>query len=98
MACRDQYLESVDDVPLAHRGPRIRKLAVWVDRAERAGNIPLAAELLQQIAKEAGGMYSKNGEPIQPQKSFDVRALSDEELRERIIQAAEACGLQVPNI
>lgn len=57
-ATRAQYREQVDDIGIAHRAVRMRRLERMANRAEERGNLPLAAQLLEQAAKEMGESYS----------------------------------------
>lgn len=55
---RRTYLQDTSKVAIAHRGFRLRRLMRLHDRAEDMGNLALAAELLEQAAKEAGGAFT----------------------------------------
>ncbi|MBX9853906.1 MAG: DUF2280 domain-containing protein [Gemmatimonadaceae bacterium] len=67
-ATRQQYRERVDDVGIAHRAVRMRRLERMANRAEERGNLPLAAQLLEQAAKEMGESYTNRRilEPANP--------------------------------
>lgn len=55
---RKKFLEDIPSIPIANRAVRIRRLERLLDQAERSRNMALAAQLMEQIAKEAGGMYT----------------------------------------
>jgi hypothetical protein len=55
---RKEYVETVTNIPVAKPAYRLRKLQAMSDAAERQGNLKLAAELLEQAAKEVGGLYT----------------------------------------
>lgn len=55
---RKRFLQDSSDVPVAHRAYRLRTLQRMVDTAETKGNYPLAAQLLEQAAKEVGDAYT----------------------------------------
>jgi hypothetical protein len=55
---RKAYLEDVAAVPIAHMGYRLQMLQQGLDAAKRAKNWPLVASLLEQAAKEMGGLYT----------------------------------------
>lgn len=57
-AQRSAFLEDVAAVPIAHMGYRLQMLQQGVDAAKRAKNWPLVANLLEQAAKEMGGLYT----------------------------------------
>lgn len=89
-ATRKKLLAGVDTTPGAHIGVRVATLWRLCERAEGMGNIPLAASLLEQIAKETGGLYTnrreltgKNGGPIATKDvTPDLDDLSDAQLAE----------------
>lgn len=54
---RERHLTSVDDIPIAHKAMRLRRLQRLADRAANSGNVVLEASLIEQAAKEAGGVY-----------------------------------------
>lgn len=79
-ATRKEFLEKAAEIPVAHRSVRLRKLQRMVDQAEKMKNLALAAQLLEQIAKEVGDAYTNKrqlmgpgGGPIQS----EVRTLND---------------------
>lgn len=58
---RDEYLAAEATVGIAHERYRLEQLQELYRRAKtagRAGNIPLAAQLLEQAAKERGGVFT----------------------------------------
>lgn len=56
-ATRAGLLAELDDIPLAHRAYRLRGLGRLALQAETMGNLPLAARIIEQAAKDAGGQY-----------------------------------------
>ncbi len=57
-ARRKAYLEDVATVPIANQGFRLNELHDLYERAKKAGNLVLAAQLLEQSAKEVGGVLT----------------------------------------
>lgn len=60
-ATRAAYLKARAEVGISHKRYRLEQLQRMYDRAMRMGpfgNIPLALSILEQAAKEDGGMYS----------------------------------------
>lgn len=55
---RKAIQEDADSIGVANRNVRLRALQRMADRAEAAGNIALAAQLLEQAAKEQGNAYT----------------------------------------
>ena len=84
-ATRERFIVEVEQVPIAQRAVRLRRLDRMCAQAESRGNLPLAASLLEQAAKDVGGFYTnrreltgKDGGPIATLSPFD--ALSNAEL------------------
>lgn len=55
---RSKHLAEVDGIAIAQRTFRLRALERMFWRAETAGNMALAADLLEQAAKEMGDAYT----------------------------------------
>lgn len=74
---RRAFVEEVSGEAAAHKAVRVRRLSRWADRAERMGNLPLAASLYEQIAKEMGEAYTNRrvlqGDPERPLAVADAR-------------------------
>lgn len=71
---RRTFLENTADIGVSHRAVRLRALQRLAERAEVMGNIGLAAQLLEQAAKETGDAFTnrqkvehtgKDGGPLQ---------------------------------
>lgn len=85
-ATRKQFLEDIPSIPIANRAVRIRRLERLADQAEKSKNVGLTAQLLEQIAKEAGDQYTnrqriehtgKDGGPMVTQTiNVDEKALA----------------------
>jgi hypothetical protein len=92
-ATRKRFLENVSEIPIANQATRLRTLDRLLRLAEKRSNALLAAQLLEQAAKEVGGAYTDRrrivGDPSQPVgvqhggKVEHVHSLADAEL-ERI--------------
>ncbi len=90
---RAHYSESLADIPIAQKAVRLRRLDRMSRRAEEKGNDVLAAQFLEQAAKECGGMYTNrreltgpDGVPFAPPSQFD--GLSDEDMAKLAVQLA----------
>lgn len=57
-ATRKAFLDEVAAVPTAHKAVRLRRLDRMATKAEQKGNMVLAKELLEQIAKECGDAFT----------------------------------------
>ncbi|MDX2205760.1 MAG: DUF2280 domain-containing protein [Hyphomicrobiaceae bacterium] len=55
---RARYTSDVAEVAVAHHAVRMRRLEALYHRAEAAGELALAAALLEQAAKDAGGAFT----------------------------------------
>jgi hypothetical protein len=55
---RAKFRAEVEEIPIAQQSFRLRSLSRMHQRAEASGNAPLAAQLLEQAAKEIGGAYT----------------------------------------
>lgn len=71
---RKNFLENTSTIPIANRAVRLRILQRMIENAEKSKNIALAAQLIEQAAKESGGVYTnkqkveltgKDGQPVQ---------------------------------
>lgn len=71
---RKAFLEDTSQVAISHRAVRLRVLNRMAAKAEERGNIALAAQLLEQAAKEVGDSYTnrhkhevtgKDGGPVE---------------------------------
>lgn len=59
---RERFEAEMDQVPIAHRAYRMRELHKAYQEAKRKKNYPLAAQLLEQAAKERGEMFTNRRE------------------------------------
>ncbi|RZZ85678.1 DUF2280 domain-containing protein [Pseudoxanthomonas winnipegensis] len=79
---RARFKEETVNIPIANRAYRLRALDRMAVKAEGMRNMALAAQLLEQAAKETGGAYTNRRE-IEHSGGLDVRRaveLSEAEL------------------
>lgn len=57
-ATRTRFQNEISDIPIANKAYRLRSLDRMAARAESIKNIALAAQLMEQAAKEVGDAYS----------------------------------------
>jgi len=69
---RKAFLADVSTIPIASQAYRLRSLNRLLNKVEGQGNTALAAQIIEQAAKEAGGAFTnrrevtgKNGGPIE---------------------------------
>ena len=89
-ATRKAFIEDQATIPIAHQNFRLRALNRMYDKAASGGNIALAAQLIEQAAKEAGDAFTnkhklehtgKDGGPIKSAVTpVDLDDATDEEL------------------
>lgn len=84
-ATREAFLKDQASIPIANQNFRLRALDRLYQNAASRGNAALAAQLLEQAAKESGGSFTnrremtgKDGAPLIPQKS--AQDMTDDEL------------------
>ncbi|TPW26021.1 DUF2280 domain-containing protein [Pararhizobium mangrovi] len=75
---RKAFIENTAQIGISHKAVRLRALQRMAEKAEQRGNMPLAASLLEQAAKEVGEAYTNrhklehsgpNGGPIQTEET-----------------------------
>lgn len=73
---RKAFLDDVSTIPIASQAFRLRALNRMYERVQGQGNVPLAAQLIEQAAKESGGSFTnrremtgKDGTPLIPTKN-----------------------------
>jgi len=85
---REKFRKELDDIPIANKAVRLRRLDRMAALAEERGNMVLAAELGELAAKEVGGAFTnkhqheltgKDGKdlPAQPAAQVMIVALPD---------------------
>jgi hypothetical protein len=55
---REKAKQDLDAIPSYHKAIRLQRLDAMITKAIELGNMPLAAQLLEQAAKESGGAYT----------------------------------------
>lgn len=88
---RRAYTEEVASVPAANQGYRLNVLQEGIDAARKAKNWPLVAQLLEQSAKEVGGVLT-NERNLRVDDSRRQRA-ADMDQDERKMAIAEVVRL-----
>lgn len=85
---RGAFVENVQKIPIANYAYRLSRLDHMARKAERMGNLDMAAKLIEQAAKECGGMFTNRREISGPEgapiemRTIDARRISDEALEE----------------
>ncbi|MDX0499086.1 DUF2280 domain-containing protein [Sinorhizobium medicae] len=75
---RKTFLEDTANIAISHRAVRLRALQRMAEKAETQGNMVLAANLLEQAAKEVGDSYTNRRQISGPDGGpVEVRTLAD---------------------
>lgn len=74
IAEREKAKTSIDDVAIAHKPMRLRKLQKAIERAEARGNDGMLLQLLGQAAREVGGMFESKRQVAVEAKVTSERA------------------------
>lgn len=59
---RKAFIEDTATIAISHKAVRLRALQRMAEKAEDMRNLPLAAQLLEQAAKEVGGAFTNRRE------------------------------------
>jgi hypothetical protein len=88
-AARATFLTNMQDIPISNLSYRLRRLQHELDKAKERGNSAMVLQLLEQAAKECGGIFTnrreltgKGGAPIA--QAHNVHIVSREELAEAV--------------
>lgn len=80
-ATREKFLEDASEIPIAKQTFRLRALQRLYVKSESVNNSALAAQLLEQAAKEIGGAFTnrreltgKGGAPIKTESAVTMTA------------------------
>lgn len=101
---REAFRASVQDIPIANAAYRVKKLDEMFDIAFSKKNYKSAAQLLEQAAKETGGMYTNKRE-IDGTMKHTVEEVPDEikqaslaeRLRSEVLAAVSAAAAIPPD-
>lgn len=95
-AARQAYLEDVKTVPAANQGYRLQMLQEGIEAARKAKNWKLLSDLLEQAAKEVGGVLTNTRElnvndsrRVKDMSSEDRKAMLGSILAEELAKAEE---------
>ena len=91
---RKTFLNDTSLIGVSHKAVRLRTLQRLIERCESQGNISMTAQLLEQVAKEAGDSFT-NKQKLDLSGSFSLtqnaQDMSDDELA-AIIAAGSSAG------
>jgi hypothetical protein len=95
LAERKRFLESTQDIGIANKTYRIQELHKLCVIAIGRKNVKLAAELMEQAAKEMGEVFTNKREIKSDVRSLTATMTTDE-LRNEILQDLKALGVEAP--
>lgn len=81
---RKKFREDTAAIPIANRSYRLRALARMMERAENIKNLTLAAQLLEQAAKECGDFYVNRKVEQDKTLENEMKQLQIEKLRREL--------------
>lgn len=85
---REKFKSDTSEIPVAHKSVRLLRLQRMADRCERMKNFALAAQLLEQVAKEMGDHYTnlRRVAPVDPtgERPYEPQQYTPEQLDARI--------------
>lgn len=80
-AARKNHIEDVISVPAANQGYRLRTLQALIDKSLKDGKVAQTAELLEQAAKEVGGVLTNERNVKLDRTTSPLSELTPEERR-----------------
>lgn len=89
---RERFLKELEDIPIASRAVRLQQLQHHYVTAIDRNNLGMGLRILEQAAKEAGGVHT-NERHVHMSGKVQVEDVTDEEMR-GTIAAAIATALQ----
>lgn len=96
-ARRRAYLESIADVPVAHKAYRLTILQEGVEAARAAGNWVLVMQLLKQAAREVGGALTNERIKSSADRPLAARDMTPEERKAAVAGIIEKAVDQMRN-
>jgi hypothetical protein len=82
---RRKFLKEVNDVAIAHRAYRLRRLDGMLRVAETRGDLALAARLLKQAAREMGDAFTNKARFEHSHKGRRVARMTDQQRHDTIL-------------
>jgi hypothetical protein len=92
---RRSFLDNVSAIGIANKTVRIRRLGQLCVIAMERRNVKLAADLMEQAAKEMGEVFTNRREVKSENKSITA-TMTIEELRAQIMKDLNTLGIEAP--
>jgi hypothetical protein len=94
---RKRFLEDVGNIGIAQKAVRLQRLEKLCTIALERRNVKLAAEVLEQAAKEMGEVFTNRRE-VRSESKVQTSHLTTEELRQEIIHDLGKLGVDVTGL
>lgn len=86
-AVRASFLDDLANIPISHQGFRLNLLNEMALKAMHQGNLMLASRLLEQAAKEVGGLFSARRElRVEDTRKSSVASMTPEERKQALAE------------
>ena len=92
---RKRFLDNVDAIGIANKTVRIQRLEYLCSLALSRKNVKLAAELMEQAAKEMGEVFTNRREVKSDVRSVTATMTTDQ-LRQEILKDLNTLGIEAP--
>lgn len=96
-ASRKAFLGNVDAIGIANKTVRIQRLEYLCSLALSRKNVKLAAELMEQAAKEMGEVFTNRREVKSDVRSVTATMTTDQ-LRQEILKDLNTLGIEAPKL
>ncbi len=90
---RKRFLDNVDSIGIANKTVRIQRLEYLCTLALQRKNVKLAAELMEQAAKEMGEVFTNRREVKSDVRSVTATMTTDQ-LRQEILKDLNSLGIE----
>lgn len=97
-ATRENFIKNTEDVPIANQGYRLQVLQSLLENHLKHKKLPEAARVVEQAAKEMGGLYAAidKSKPLQPKD--EEPAMSEDDRAAQLAKLIDgAMGRLKPN-
>jgi hypothetical protein len=94
---RKAFLEGIDSIGISQKTYRLQSLHTLHAVAMRRNNVALAAQLMEQAAKEMGEVFTNRREVRAETRSITA-TMTTEELRQEILNDLKVLGVEAPTL
>jgi hypothetical protein len=94
---RARFLADVGSIGIANENYRLQMLHDMAEKAHARGNFALAGQLIEQAAKERGGLYTNRRE-VRQDTHVTYEDKTADELRSEIVEEMQRLGLDTAEV